>query len=365
MELEGLVSATLEGPRSHVRAVIEALVEEVGTDRGRALLTELAEARPAPPTLSAVAESVSSAEDVESLTRPLLDALHDLTGLASTYLTFVDEQAGEQEIRYSRNTADDFVIPEGMVVPWAETLCSRALAEDRPSSTDVATAWADSAPARALGIQTYLSVPVRLADGRLWGTLCGADARVVGELEQHLPTLGLFARLIASEVQRSAALADAQRAAERDALTGCASRRGIDLWLEQARVAPAAAVAGAFVDLDGFKAVNDTYGHAVGDRVLREVARLLGSRTREGDLVGRLGGDEFLVAATLTADQVPGFLSRWVPALETSIEVDGQPLPIRASVGTALLTPERVDELLEKADQAMYAVKATRGADAR
>jgi diguanylate cyclase len=362
VDLDRLVSAAVEGPTAQVRAVVEALVAEVGVDRSRVLLAELGTTGGAQPDLSRVAAVFASSDDVETLARPLLEALHDLTGLASTYLTYVDEQADHQEIRYSRNTTPDFEMPEGLVVPWADTLCARALAEGRPCSTDVSVSWADSTAAKELGIQTYLSVPVRLADGQLWGTQCGADSQVVEDLEQHLPTLTLFARLIASEVERSAALVEAQRAAELDPLTGCTSRRGIELWLDQARAAAAdLAGAAAFVDLDDFKAVNDTHGHAVGDRVLCAVAEELGRHTRDTDLVGRLGGDEFVVAATLAADQVPAFLDRWGSSLEVTVEVDGAPLPVRASVGTALLDPSRVDDLLVQADHAMYAVKSARG----
>lgn len=356
MEVDELVAAALAAPAPELRAVLERLFAEVGPERGRELLGGLAPSS----ALDRVAQVVSSAEDLESLTRPLLETLQELTGLASTYLTAVHLDDDEQEIRYSLNTRTTFAMPEGLRVPWGDTLCQRALEEGRPCSTDVAAVWADSEAARDLGIQTYLSVPVRLSDGTLWGTLCGADDRVVEDVERHLPTLGMFARLIAAEVERAAALADAQRAAALDPLTGCASRRGVDLWLARAGHSRSEAVAAACVDLDGFKEVNDTYGHPAGDLVLLEVARQLRTHCRDGDLVGRLGGDEFVVAAELSPEQVPGFLARWSEGVEAVVELPDTTLRVHASVGTALVPPGRVGELIAAADSAMYDVKRAR-----
>ncbi|MOA24362.1 putative diguanylate cyclase YeaP [compost metagenome] len=67
-------------------------------------------------------------------------------------------------------------IPEGLSVPWEDTLCRRALEESQTFSNDVDLRWGDSDAARALQIQTYLSTPVRLTDGALYGTLCAASS---------------------------------------------------------------------------------------------------------------------------------------------------------------------------------------------
>jgi diguanylate cyclase len=223
--------------------------------------------------------------------------------------------------------------------------------------------WGDSDAARALSIRTYVSVPVRLADGRVWGTLCGADSRPAPGAERHLSTMGMIARLLAVEVERAAAHAEARRAAELDPLTGCANRRGVEAWLARALEAQGA-VCAVYVDLDNFKAVNDLHGHAAGDDVLREVARVLRARTRPGDLVGRLGGDEFVVAAVLSPEQDAGFLSRWDSALEVPVDLPCGRRVVRASVGRALLPAAEAATVLAAADEAMYVAKRTRRADA-
>ena len=120
--------------------------------------------------LSELSTTLPNAKSVEELARPLLDMLGAITGLESTYLTSIDLQAGIQHVRYARNEGG-MQIPEGMDVPWADTLCKRALDEGRTSTSDVASCWPDSEAARKLGIQTYVSAPVR-ADGTLLGTLC-------------------------------------------------------------------------------------------------------------------------------------------------------------------------------------------------
>ena len=104
-----------------------------------------------------------------------------MTGLASTYLTVVHTDDELQEIRYALNTRDDFELPEGMFVPWEDTLCKRALDEDRPCTTDVPAVWGDHDAARTLGLQVYISVPVETPDGKLWGTLCAADSSTVDD----------------------------------------------------------------------------------------------------------------------------------------------------------------------------------------
>ena len=325
---------------------------------------------PAPrraPDLSGVADVLEHAHDLEGLTRPLLELLHDLSGLASTYLTSIDAEADQQHVRYSRNATPEFVVPEGLVVPWHDTLCRRALDEGRESTADVPALWGDCAPAASMGLQTYASVPVRLSDGRVWGTLCGADDVVHRDVATHLPTLHLFARLIATEVERAAAVDTAReravlarRDAETDELTGCATRRTVQPWLRAALdgLGAAEVVVLAFVDVDDFKAVNDGWGHAVGDAALRELGGRLLSGARSDDLVARLGGDEFVVAARLPRGAVPGLRARVRGAVELAVSTPAGPLTVRCSTGWSS-SDEAADPdgLLQAADAAMYREK--------
>ena len=319
-----------------------------------------AEPEPKPTTgLAAVAAAVEGAHDVERLSRPLLGALGDLTGLASTYLTVVHEDDGVQEIRYSNNTRDDFELPEGLLVPWHDTLCKRALDEGRACTTDVPEVWGDSDAARSLRIQVYVSVPVALADGQLWGTLCAADSVEAEQVEAHLPTMRLFARLIAAEVEREAAVQQARTEADTDPLTRCASRRVVQPWLAEklSDLGQDEVVLVTYLDLDGFKGVNDDLGHAAGDAVLVEVGHRLRAAARPQDLVARLGGDEFILAARVPATATDLVADRVRSALAFSLPWEDQEIDVRASVGIATSAEPDGPALVAAADAAMYAAK--------
>lgn len=112
------------------------------------------------------------------------------------------------------------------------------------------------------------------------------------------------------------------------------------------------------IDLDGFKAVNDTFGHARGDALLREVAKRLRGCLRDGDEVVRLGGDEFLLVLP-DGNGAEAVADRVLAELRRPLDVDGSPLTVTASVGTALAEgAASPDDLLRNADLAMYAAKA-------
>ncbi|HOX32622.1 MAG TPA: sensor domain-containing diguanylate cyclase [Spirochaetales bacterium] len=121
--------------------------------------------------------------------------------------------------------------------------------------------------------------------------------------------------------------------------------------------------AAMFLDLDGFKAVNDGYGHDAGDAVLREVARRLRSALRETDTVARGGGDEFLLAiADLRRPEDAADMARkLLAALSPPVIYGGASLSIGASIGIAIFPRdgEEVDRLIKLADEAMYEVKSS------
>jgi diguanylate cyclase (GGDEF)-like protein len=151
-----------------------------------------------------------------------------------------------------------------------------------------------------------------------------------------------------------------------DELTTVLNRRGFGLELTRALAAAArGGPRGVLIvcDLDGFKAVNDLYGHRTGNEVLRQVAEMLRRRVRKNDVVARLGGDEFallLIGATL-ANARRKFLCLDRTLATTPPEIDGAPIPLSASFG---LVPydgsEDPEALLHRADMAMYAQKRER-----
>jgi diguanylate cyclase (GGDEF)-like protein len=165
--------------------------------------------------------------------------------------------------------------------------------------------------------------------------------------------------------RREAVEAELQRLALHDPLTGLANRvlfyeRVGHALSTHARAGETFAV--LFIDLDGFKQVNDQLGHSAGDAVLRTVADRLGGCLRDSDTVARFGGDEFaVVVERLTApDHVEITAERIVAAVGRPIEVGPHQTRVTASVGIALNRPgDSADDILREADVAMYTAKTT------
>jgi diguanylate cyclase (GGDEF)-like protein len=156
---------------------------------------------------------------------------------------------------------------------------------------------------------------------------------------------------------------------DKDSLTGAYSRRGADLRLEAALEranAQPCFVAVTFVDIDGFKTINDTFGHMFGDQVLRETALVLKEAFSEGSSVCRFGGDEFLIIST---DIPKSSLIEWAErarhrAKRIPIRLDdGSYVPFSLTIGMSFYPRHGStrEDLLRAADQAMYRGKGMGG----
>jgi diguanylate cyclase (GGDEF)-like protein len=162
------------------------------------------------------------------------------------------------------------------------------------------------------------------------------------------------------------ALADSRRQARTDELTGLPNRRSVfeELAAADSRLAGGRAVAVLVLDLDRFKEINDSLGHAIGDALLAQVGPRLSRELRSEDLLARLGGDEFVVVADhLDSAGSLALAGRLRAQVQQPFRVGGMSLSIDASVGVAI-GPEHsatAEELLQLADLAMYSAKAARG----
>ncbi len=180
--------------------------------------------------------------------------------------------------------------------------------------------------------------------------------------------------LLAENARLQAALQDAERqiAALRaeireDPLTGLLNRRGFDAELERAFDMVrryGSDVALLFVDLDDFKAINDRYGHAIGDMALMHTAALLTAHVRRSDIVSRIGGDEFAVLLWHSSGAEAQAKARSLTqAFATgALDAAGARIALGASIGVSVIDPEDPgpDAVLSRADKAMYANKDTR-----
>ncbi len=321
----------------------------------------------------------------QQLIAPLLSLLSKVTGMESTYLTTIDPDAGVQRVEFARNVGD-MVIPEGLVVPWEDTLCKRALDENRMYSDNVAECWGDSEAAAALGIRTYVSAPIRSLDGRVLGTVCAASSDQVARTPDVEPLLMLLSGLLSYSLEREllverlqVANAELATLALIDPLTGLSNRRAIlnDIvrLFAQAKRENTYLLVGV-IDLDGFKLINDTYDHQAGDQFLRGVATQLQHCLRTSDTIGRVGGDEFIVIAMSTPFEHLGMANDMQRAAElmqnrlTNATIGryglGQDIGdidyIGASVGVVAVMPDSMtaDEAVMLADREMYKVKQQR-----
>ena len=152
--------------------------------------------------------------------------------------------------------------------------------------------------------------------------------------------------------------------AHHDALTGLPNRRMFEQRLAQALELSRRSgrdCALLFVDLDDFKAINDTRGHAVGDLVLQAVARVILGAVRQADTVARLAGDEFTVLCENVDSEEAALqiVAKLEQAFAPPLDIEGQPFPVRASIGVSLFPRDAQDAhtLLASADAAMYRVK--------
>ncbi len=175
-----------------------------------------------------------------------------------------------------------------------------------------------------------------------------------------------------AEVERSRAaeLAEAHQAAEvlarTDRLTKLSNREGLDQHLESVGfLKDNASIAFVVVDLDHFKPINDTYGHAAGDRVLVEISERLSRLVRDNDIVARIGGDEFamMVGGVKTSAQARDLGERLIRIFSEPVTVKNRPLDVSGSIGIALseTVGHQLSKLMSAADQAMYGVKEIRG----
>jgi diguanylate cyclase (GGDEF)-like protein len=145
--------------------------------------------------------------------------------------------------------------------------------------------------------------------------------------------------------------------ASRDALTGLGNRRSIEAQLD-ARLRRDAPFSAIYIDLNGFKKINDTYGHEAGDELLRQVGKRLRKAFRASDVIGRWGGDEFV--ALVDSENVQAQIARVAECLAADFAISDEQKRIRigAAVGAAARMPgESATSLLHRADFAMYEVK--------
>ncbi|BCY05897.1 hypothetical protein L3i22_009850 [Actinoplanes sp. L3-i22] len=245
------------------------------------------------------------------------------------------------------------------LVPLAAALClgiaMLLIAPERPMLRFAPTA-------AALAVSGIRHVQGELAPGAIWLLL----GMAVAVLARRWLGAGTDRALMTEMTTQRAMLA---RQTYRDPLTGVGNRK---MFLERAEhelfEASRTMTAVIVVDLDGFRELNDTYGHEVGDELLRAAADRLAANVRANDVVARLDGDEFVVLLPGLEDEqaAVAVAERVLTELHRPLEVAGMQMTVRASAGVALTAGgSGVDHVLREADQALHSAKLDGGASAR
>lgn len=214
------------------------------------------------------------------------------------------------------------------------------------------------------GMKSMLAIPI-IASNKAIGTLNFASSNTDYFSESVIEKLSVFTNQIALAIDRVAAYESLQHSAYHDYLTDLPNYRlfkiRINEAIEAAKKQPRPLLAVMFLDLDRFKTINDTLGHATGDLILICVGQKLLSCLSDNDTVTRIGGDEFSILLRDIKDpmEVAEKAKKMIKKLEEPIDIKGYEVPISASIGIAFYPNDGLDadSLIKHADRAMYRVK--------
>jgi diguanylate cyclase (GGDEF)-like protein len=296
--------------------------------------------------------ALSQLTDITEIRHETLAAATDLVVSSSAFIVGCDPHDEPRVVAASGPLAGAF-----SMIPTADL---RAIASWVASGTSCytmgdasGTGFAGHEALRAAGVTTIIVIPM-IARGEQLGLLIVADAarRLPGT--DDVERLELLATQAASALLTAAAMSELRDRAARDPLTGLGHSATFQTALRAARgAADPYQLAVLMIDIDGFKAINDTRGHLAGDEVIVDISQALAKALREGDHLYRIGGDEFAaVLAVAGPDDALAIARRLCTAAATrSIAT--------ASIGVALAEPGETDEaLMKRADAALYEVKA-------
>jgi diguanylate cyclase (GGDEF)-like protein/putative nucleotidyltransferase with HDIG domain len=303
--------------------------------------------------LQRLASEISAVLDIDDLAERLLRIICDAMGYENGFLLTLDDAGDHLVIRAAVGPSGSYVgqrLPRGQGISW--WVVEHGKLQNVPDGRTDARFYGPSE------IRSVLCVPLQLGDERI-GALGVESTRLAAFAREDEELLTAVSHQVAAAVRVAKLHQAAKTAAATDSLTGLANRRSFFQRLERDLAArDGAPLSVAIVDANGLKALNDDFGHAAGDEALVRVGAILQQGVREGDLVARIGGDEFAVLFTgapiLTAERIVRRLAERIAHSTLGV---GRRLPTIAW-GVADANGEAtVDALVEAADRAMYRQK--------
>ena len=303
--------------------------------------------------LRRLASEISAVLDIDELAGRLLRIICDAMGYENGFLLTLDEPGEHLVIRAAVGPSGSYVgqrLPRGQGISWWVI--------EHGELQNVADGRLDARFYGPSEIRSVLSVPLQLGDERI-GALGVESPRIAAFGREDEDLLTAVSHQVAAAVRVAKLHQAAKTAAATDPLTGLPNRRSFFERLERELAArDGESLSVAIVDANGLKALNDGLGHAAGDEALVRVGAILQAGVRDGDLVARIGGDEFAVLFTrapiLTAERI---VRRLADRIAHGTLGMGHRLPTIAW-GVADANDEAtVDELVDAADRAMYRQK--------
>jgi diguanylate cyclase (GGDEF)-like protein/PAS domain S-box-containing protein len=313
----------------------------------------------------AISQAAFTAEDLTTLFRKVHPIVGRLLPAPCFSVALVEQPTNELKVAFH-------VAPGEEAAPRLDerSFSAQVMRTGRPLLVDTRSEM-DGEARRvdvARNATVWLGVPLVGSSGAFGVLVVQSASPAARYVDRDVALLQYVATQIAAAIERKQMESRLQHAALHDALTGLPNRALFDDRLEHALALARrdrGRLALLFIDLDLFKSVNDTYGHAAGDHVLQQVARRLKECLRESDTVARLGGDEFLVLVSgrsfprqtvAVAEKIRGSLAQ-------PFDVDGKAVTVLPSIGLAAYPDHAKDaaRLVRAADEAMYGAKKRGG----
>src|SRR5215213_3626037 len=311
-----------------------------------------------------IARTFGTSLNVEHTLEILVDKVGHVVPFDTCIVYFYDDQKGYATARHVAGKHAQKLA--GRCIAFGEGVTGFALANrSAVNQLHPSLDFADINPDAAIRYRSMASLPL-FKDDVLLGALSVSSAELEQYTADHMRLLETVTRLASDALGNAMQHAEAESNALTDPLTSLPNARYLSLRFEE-EAARARRTDRAFqvmmLDLDEFKNVNDTYGHKVGDKMLREVAHLIAGQLREYDFLARYGGDEFVaLVQEVVGSQVEDLCMR----IETAVSKFSMPLGrnrfarVGISVGTATfgVDGDTLDQLVVAADNEMYRMKA-------
>ena len=328
-------------------------------------------------TITLIGEKITASLDPDKIVQLLYDSLSQLVTIDGLLIAFFDESNADLDIRYIIENGSYLepvripVRPERSLTSWVVHNDADLIINSREEALRYTKAI-HHLDGTAYKSESFLLVRLRI-EGRIIGVISVQAVQKNRYRASHLQVLQALASFIAIAMTNSSAHQSLVAANEKiahmathDPLTGLPNRAHIltrlGNELDRCRRYESS-LAVLFIDLDGFKEINDSYGHRAGDEMLIAIAGRLRTGIRATDATGRLAGDEFLVILTDDCTAEKGILlaEQIRKNLSERVDFEGNSLKVTASIGLAVYPDDAGDagDLVNAADQAMYRAKAS------